>query len=1206
MEDIMINYIEKKQLANQIISNIMHQHCFLLMGKNTEEKDVTENVCKLRWSAVIHDSKDFNLAKKFELDGRIIKISNLSEDNTPLPNKQILPFIVMPEDEDKNEIIFSLNKLLSNYLKNLCRLYVIGMDFSDELLNTLKLKAFNGRITFLGVSQNDLDSILCKSLKDKYNFEICTYSLDEILKDNTIEYEFGTENEESNLVFYSNGMQYSIPEIELIGIHGIVSLLNRNLIENNIPIGRTTQSRAFEKFLECSPSEGPQWYAYSKDSSFIVEREYQKVLISIVSSALENRTMPDDKNYDGSNPIVLMGESASSKSIMLGSLAAEMFNNHKFPVLFIDSKNLDFSSDNNSNILEKINWLMERIERCDSQAKFLLIWDCSAMQINSIHSSQKVAQSLNRQLLNRGRRFVLLYSCYQHELSKNKKCYKFLPSENKFRLLPTNDDFSQSDLCFNCEEWIVQAFRKLSDNEVNDVKHIFEKYGNIVPPQQFWEEQKNSNADLFSYFYRLTIILHDHLKQHFSYERSYFQKYHNEHLNELFHKYKCDSSLHFDDETLKLLGIQTEEKIITDDKIDEKLKKFQKCIAVFSQFYLNTPHSLALSFIHDEFSQYYYSSESRDIYLFAERRIPWIKSIEINGTFYFIFRSNDEATIYLSDESENYTQEQMEANYLNFIIQILNQYLKLSNANGEGDSDIVRALVILLRQLGPNSQKKSLYWSYIQDNLYVITDKLKEIIEAGFDTESSLELTFITFTREYYSSKLLKMESSDPNVDQLNDAIFQIKKALGRCISAIDQLKTSINIHSQNIYYQLVNEKILCNILITDYNNRLPNKSHENFVDDFITDFSILFSEIEQIVYRNPENGFCYNSLFKLFEKWYGMKGRSKNEIMRYSSHLANIIDQINGYEIYHRDPRGSDELSEHIAKFQTMLAGFNNITISQFEKKSDLSFNEIFDNSTPHDKAAYIWLVCYNELNTPEMQYLNNPQNNEYVIIPNNICKRCKEIFEFIEKYYSFVKTNGSTLQLMLRIFWIWKTKSELRLKGELNECRLTKLTENDWEIINRICRDYCKSSDNRGASPFMKYMNVLSMASTQKLEKEDDIKEIIKQLHTIDEASFQSLRRMYTPFVLCNSDGTPRQFTGKVTLRNERNGKITLSSPRCENLYYNENNLTSNNYLHTSINVLRTDLVIGIGYTRPQIYSYEYIMKKEERRKEKKNESK
>ena len=43
----MINYIEKKQLANQIISNIMHQHCFLLMGKNTEEKDVTENVCKM-------------------------------------------------------------------------------------------------------------------------------------------------------------------------------------------------------------------------------------------------------------------------------------------------------------------------------------------------------------------------------------------------------------------------------------------------------------------------------------------------------------------------------------------------------------------------------------------------------------------------------------------------------------------------------------------------------------------------------------------------------------------------------------------------------------------------------------------------------------------------------------------------------------------------------------------------------------------------------------------------------------------------------------------------------------------------------------------------------------------------------------------------------------------------------------------------------
>lgn len=1183
----MLSYIEKSQIANQITSNIRNQHCFLFIGNKATNEEITENICKLRWSAIFYDSDNFEIAKKFELNERSVQVFSLSERKKPSPNKQEIPFITL-SDEDRTEIQFSLNDILKNYLKNLCHLYIIGFDFEDELLNVLKRRIFNGMISFFGVGEGDSDALL--SLKNTYDFKIYEETFDEIIENSIDDYSTEYENEESNLYFFSNNMQYSIPKIDLIGIHGIVTLLNRNLIENNIPIGKATQSRAFEKFLESSTSDGPQWYAYSKETNFIVEREFKKAMFSITNAALENRKMPDNNNYDGSNPIAIMGESSSSKSIMLGAIATEIFNEHKYPVLFINSTNLSLSIDNSSDVFDKINSLMERIEKYNSETKILLIWDCSALQINSAYGSRKEAQSLNRYLVNRGRRFVLLYSCYEHDLSENKKSYDFLPNKNSFYLLKQNSNYEKTDLYFDREEWIVQASRKLSDNEIDGIKKLFKEYGSVDPSSKFWEEEKKHNSDLFSYFYHLTILLQEPLKEHFFYERSYFHKYYNNHLKKIFDNYKFKSGIHFDDKLFELLGISIETNS-EEDEINKKLDDFQKCVAIFSQFYIKTPRSLALSFIDDSSGNIYYSSESRDIYLFAENEIPWIKSIEYNGTFYFTFRSNDEATIFLEDNLDSITPEQKEKSYLNLIIRILDQYLKIAKENGIGDNDIVWAIVILLRQIGPNSQKRTCHWNYIQKNLNIIIDKLEEIVKSGYDVDCSFKLTLITFTREFYS-KFLRSENSNEKI--INSAIYQLKNTLTICNEAIDTLKANTYNSSRNMCDQLINEKVQCNILIIDCLNN----------SDFISDFSILFSEVEKIIYRNPENGFFYNSLFKLFETWKNMKYRNENAILRYSSHLANIIDLMNSYDIYHRDVSGSDELSLHISKFQTTLAGLNNIRIEEFEKKLDLEFIEIYNNSTFHDQASYIWLVCYNELNTEEMKCLSNPQTNDYNVIPDNVCERCREIYKFIDKYYDVVKANGSALQLMLRIFWIWKTKSELRLKGALNECRLTKFTLDEWTTINRICYDYCKLNSDSNISPFMKYMKVLSLTSTQKLETANDIREIVNQLREIDESSFMALRRMYTPFVLCNDDGTPRCFTGKVTDKKGKSGKVTLSTPKYDNLVFNENNLRSKNNSHTNVGTLRTDLVIGIGYTRPQVYSYDYVMEKENRRKEQKND--
>lgn len=644
----------------------------------------------------------------------------------------------------------------------------------------------------------------------------------------------------------------------------------------------------------------------------------------------------------------------------------------------------------------------------------------------------------------------------------------------------------------------------MSDDEIFGIKEIFKTYGNVDPEDKFWDDLKKNNEDLFTYFYRLTILLHDPLKEHFAFERDYFYKYHDNKLKELFKKYKNNSRIHIDKSLLELLGLPTENE--TDDEgIVKKLNNFQKCIAIFSQFYSLTPRSLAFSFIDDEFGKSYYSSESRDIYTFAEEGIPWIKSIEDNGTFYFIFRSNDEARIYLEDAQGFTTSEQMGKAYIDFIIQILDQYLKLARSYGECDKESVIKLIELLRQIGPNSRSKLNNWSYVQEHLDIITNKLETIIKEGFDYYHSFELTYIIFIREHYFKKLNRIKSGNINLNnnQIEDDFFQIQKALKTCNNAIDEMnknwvhyKNDYDLKKRNTYDQIINEKAHCNILISEYNELLNEKNKTGFLSDFFT----MFNEIEQIIYANPSNVFFYNTLFKLFERWCNGK-HSDEEKLRYSGYLVNIIDQINSSEIYHRDISGEDELSQHISKFQLMLAKYSNINIKEFENNSNSEFNTIFDKASPHDRASYIWLICYNELNTEEMKYLYELQRIDYDVIPDNLCSRCGEIFEFIKKHYDDVKTNGSALQLMLSIFWIWKTKSELRLKGEINECRLTSFTEIEWETINTICRDYCNLTNGSDSFPFMKYMYVLSMESTQKLESSEDIQSIIRELHKIDE---------------------------------------------------------------------------------------------------------
>lgn len=98
-------------------------------------------------------------------------------------------------------------------------------------------------------------------------------------------------------------------------------------------ISRMMQTEFFYQFLKRSPHT-PQWYGYAKRNSFAVPREFEDELYEKVHDGLE-------KNSE--TPVVLVGQTSSGKSVALAALAFRLFQERKYPVLFVNNPDVTFA-----------------------------------------------------------------------------------------------------------------------------------------------------------------------------------------------------------------------------------------------------------------------------------------------------------------------------------------------------------------------------------------------------------------------------------------------------------------------------------------------------------------------------------------------------------------------------------------------------------------------------------------------------------------------------------------------------------------------------------------------------------------------------------------------------------------------------------------------------------------------------------------------
>ena len=157
-------------------------------------------------------------------------------------------------------------------------------------------------------------------------------------------------------------------------------------------ISRMMQTEFFYQFLKRSPHT-PQWYGYAKRNSFAVPREFEDELYEKVHDGLE-------KNSE--TPVVLVGQTSSGKSVALAALAFRLFQERKYPVLFVNNPDVTFAKHSAAalaldNILKEIR---------DNGGRAIVILDWSVYNLQRSDTIGRIAYQFN----NRGQNVLFVAS----------------------------------------------------------------------------------------------------------------------------------------------------------------------------------------------------------------------------------------------------------------------------------------------------------------------------------------------------------------------------------------------------------------------------------------------------------------------------------------------------------------------------------------------------------------------------------------------------------------------------------------------------------------------------------------------------------------------------------------------------------------------------------------------------------------------------
>lgn len=1078
---------------NELFTRMQYEPSILMFGN--KYKRLNSTVLDYAWNAIVTTNCDLSLSAVLKNDRRaIIDVIKKDDMQANLMDRKRLHIIRLFGEDYPAEFIDELDKeditdrataILSRMADIIQRNGIILIeDFEESCFSHKELrKSFRS----LYHNQKQIYIFNCKK-KDQYLSALEAQGIAVIFEQSVNDYfeEFFEEEQEFDFQDSSKSIQFyieadktrtpiSIEKKYLLETEAFATLLNIRLL-NEIKIPENMYKDYFYLFLKNSVRE-PQWYGYNY--GFNLHRAYEDRLYRKVKKGIENVGKPNNR------PLLVVGQTGTGKSISLAAIAYKIFNEKKYPVVYINNPDINFYSNveykqkginrKGSPAFNALDALLERLENYGAKAVFL-VWDTS-----SYSTGREKCYRLYQALLARGRKVYLLSSAYE--------------VNNEQANLENEDEYvEESVLDKKFEE--CNATVEIS-TEVEQLKNILINKCKIPEGQvntiiNYYA--KNRSNYLLMLYQTFDILRGDLSKGVFKEANANLQD-----LDKILEKGIEDTAPINNIFALAMKKIESDlvrAGLINslDDVEDNEKKKievakddFIKCIAVCSQFKLKMPYDFALRIL---------KTYNEKIIRTLTKSTFFVITQDYHENYEISLRTPLEASMYLSAKNLTPLDE----------IECIVKMLRMMNpSSGYGQQQEVRLCERIIRIIGPNNTNREIRNKYKKGYPEVI-NALKELREERNIWEPILISQEITYLREYYG-----MDDALSITDRIK-ALEEAIRIANDVLSKIEYLGISMGTRNAIIVESCNSKLLLCQLKETN--------------DTLL--FKELRRDLRSVIRYDNFDYHAYVTLMKASITEYKNEDDNIRKIELLES-MCSVADEI---MFENPDVANSEYFQRKVTEIYTLLEDTD--TVKSY-------IGELVANGS--SAGLYVW--ARKTLIENEVDY-RKPIIN---LTQQNACEKVYSIFQD-ERYKAVLGESEPCQYMLLNIVWLMNNKQPIYLDGE---CWITRMSENTWKELLNICNGFimkfCNDAENvHQMAKNIKYIKALCLGQLEQYG------ESISVLRSMEEDSSLGLKRVFTKHMLCDENGIPRKFTGRLGKYDEinRNGSIYIDEFGKNPIYY------------------------------------------------------
>lgn len=501
------------------------------------------------------------------------------------------------------------------------------------------------------------------------------------------------------------------------------------------------------------------------------------------------------------------------------------------------------------------------------------------------------------------------------------------------------------------------------------------------------------------------------------------------------------------------------------------MKKFLLLIAVASQFGVEMPLQFVLSVAGLKRLENRFLHTIRTLHMIPLLRLPErAEDSRFNYGQTIIFRTPIEARLYL----DQCTTVENEINLVVELIKALTDEHKYMEA---------RALELLIRTMGPNSPLRKgripfkIFYEY--EVYYVrIIDALSDMRRKQGVIIPRLMCQEISWMREVFG-KANKHLSAEERIEKLNEAISIAKSGLSKIRPGT--LPAEEQITQNNLIVEMATSAWQIQQL----------KKDDGSIGELSYDYDYYREALEKVIQNAPDNGYAYNALLKLFIEMY----RTYNATDRSVDALSNILSLLESYEHIMGEVAANEEFIQHK----------NDIMEFVGDEAVKNYLDELIEQRRP--SGLYLWArrcLMAEGINLDERV----PKEKHAVL---------EDIVSFFTQHMDMVKTHGGCLFMLLRLKWQLFNFTPIFEK----EKQVTKISRQQWEELAYICRG---DTPSQGSIAHLLYIFALVEAQIGNYDHS------IALLDRLAKMVWLPPRSIYVWHILCEEDGTPRLFSGRI----------------------------------------------------------------------------